>query len=284
MVCKRRLLGVLVLGLVLGLCGLSGSPARGDLIATFEDLGLPPNSHVNDAGPSGYFESNGMRFNNDYAVDPLFGPVWSGWAVSSMTDSTTPGYLNQYSAITGGGAGGSATYGVAYTFGPMSDPFAPDGSYVDLPSGYDPVSMAITNTTYAYYSIKNGDAFTPAYRDGDVFVLTITGMDGAELKGSVEYYLADYRNGRRFILNTWETLDLSMLAGSSRLVFGLRSSVNDALFGMLTPAYFAADNLRIRTRSQVIPEPSSVCLLIGGLGVIGFWRFRPGRARPAPRV
>ncbi|MGH7135644.1 MAG: DUF4465 domain-containing protein, partial [Pirellulales bacterium] len=86
---------------------------------TFEDFGLMLNQYDNNAGSSGFFNIDGNSFNNSY--DPTYG-VWYGWAISSMTDTTTPDYTNQYSAITGSGAGGSQTYAVAYTFGPTADP------------------------------------------------------------------------------------------------------------------------------------------------------------------
>jgi hypothetical protein len=76
-----------------------------------------------------------------------------------------------------------------------------------------------------------------------------------------------------YIIDTWQTLDLSSLAGSQSLVFGLQSSDNDPVYGMNTPAYFAVDNLVLST-----PEPTGVVLL--ALGFVGFYGFRfVGRLR-----
>ena len=58
-------------------------------ISTFDDLGLPANSYNNNAGPGGFFVSGGNAFNNSYS--PAFGGIWSGWSISSMTDTTTSG-------------------------------------------------------------------------------------------------------------------------------------------------------------------------------------------------
>ena len=77
---------------------------------TFEGFNLPANSYLNDAGPSGEFVADGHAFNNLY--NPNY-DSWYGWSISNTTDTTTPGYENEYSAITGGGADGSATYAVA---------------------------------------------------------------------------------------------------------------------------------------------------------------------------
>jgi hypothetical protein len=240
------------------------APARADLISTFEDLGVPANSFVNNAGASGYFVSGGSSFNNRF--DTQFGD-WSGWSVSSTTDTTTAGFGNQYSAITGGGAGGSATYGVAYDFNP-------NDSYVNLASGYNPVSAQITNTTYADLSMTNGDQFAKKFGPGDFFLLTITGYSGLNATGAavgspVNFYLANFLGTNAYIVNTWQTLNLSSLAGSKSLGFALSSSDNNGDLGMNTPAYFALDNLDLAPLASV-PEPSIAILgLIGaGAGLI----------------
>lgn len=232
------------------------------VVSTFEDLGLPASSFNNNAGPSGQFVSGGSSFNNSY--DPSFG-AWFGWSISSMTDTTTPGYTNQYSAITGIGAGGSQTYAVAYTFGDNTNPLAPAQSYVDLPAGLNPVSTEITNTTYVYFSMLNGDQFSKQFGAGDFLLLTVTGWTGLDGTGStvgngVTMYLANFLNGNSSIVNTWETLNLTSLAGARSLQFGLQSSDNGQ-FGMNTPAYFAMDDLVLQGNASV-PEPSTGVLLV----------------------
>lgn len=240
--------------------------AHADFTSTFEDLGVPANSFVNDAGASGFFVSGGNSFNNTFSTS--FGGIWSGWAVSSTTDTTTPDFTNQYSAITGGGSGGSATYGVAFTFGDSVDPFHPDGSFVNLAAGTNPSSIDVTNTTYAYLAMRDGDpyGFSKKFGAGDFFRLTISGfgsLGGTGTKiGEVDFDLASGTN----ILSTWKTLDLSSLNGSASLRFGLESSDNDPTFGMNTPAFFAADNL---VAVRAVPEPASLLLVAaGGLGLL----------------
>ena len=87
------------------------SPAAVGNLVTFEDLGLPANSYWNGSNNAGGFTSGGVAFGNSYNATYQ---SWDGWAYSSKTDTTTAGYANQYSAITGKGANGSSTYGVAY--------------------------------------------------------------------------------------------------------------------------------------------------------------------------
>ncbi len=267
---------------------LLGVPAavHADYVATFEDVGLAPGSFTNNGGPSGFFVSGGNAFNNSFS--PAFGGIWHGWAISTMTDTTTPGFTNQYSAITGCGANGSLTYAVAFPFAeaPLTDPFHPNDSFVNLAAGTKPVSVQVTNTTYDYFSMLNGDAFTHKFGSGDFFRLTITGYDGSNgtggTIGEVDFYLADFQGTDHYIVNTWETVDLSSLAGAQSLRFGLQSSDNDPVFGMNTPAFFALDDLQVAPA----PEPASWALFVAaaaGCGIGHSWQWRR-KARVVQRV
>jgi hypothetical protein len=255
------------------LCGTTAAVHATTFTSTFEDQGLAASSFSNNAGPSGRFVSGGNSFNNNF--DTTFGS-WSGWAVSSTTDATTHGFGNQYSAITGGGAGGSATYGVAFTSAfPTANPNHPADSFVDLAAGSHPVSIQVTNTTYAYWSMKEGDQFSKAFGAGDYFLLDIKGYSGlggvGSVVGEVDFYLANFLGRNSYIINTWQTVDLGSLLGAKSLRFGLQSTDNDPTFGMNTPAYFAADNLQVSSA----PEPGSLVLaLIGSLGLMIMWRRR----------
>lgn len=230
----------------------------------FEDLPLVPNSFYNGSDSAGGFTSRGAFFNNNY--NPTFGS-WSGWSYSNTTDTTTPGFTNQYSAYTGSGFNGSSNYGVAFTF-------SPGDAYVDLPTGENPVSMQVTNTTYAALSILSGDQFAKKFggvsgNDPDFFQLVITGLDTSNSAvGTVDYYLADYRfedNSKDYVVNTWQSVDLSSLEGATRLSFTVTSS-DIGPFGLNTPAYFATDNLT----TTPVPEPSSM------LGALTLGAFSAG--------
>jgi hypothetical protein len=251
-------------------------------VSTFEDITpTPPATYTNDAGASGFFSSGGNSFNNNY--DRTYG-VWSGWAVSDQTDISNPGgkipdYNFQYTSVTGSGAGGSLTYGVANTSSIDADPFHPAGSFVNLAPGSSPVSVQITNTAYDYYSMVYGDGFAHAFGAGDFLLLTIDGYsstDGLGSKvGEIDFYLANFQGSNAYIVTTWQTLDLSSLAGSQSLVFGLESSDNNPIYGINTPAEFALDNLT--AQSLPIPEPSSWLLCLIGTGVTSLI-FRRKRA------
>jgi hypothetical protein len=209
----------------------------------FADLTLAPESFYNGADGAGGFVSQGAFFNNSY--NSQFGS-WSGWSYSNMTDVTTAGFMNQYSAyiLPNGGGDGTQNYGVA-------DNFQLGDAYIHLPDGTAPASVRVTNTTYAALSIRDGDMFAkkfggPDGTDPDFFMLTVHGLDAnANVTGSVVFFLADYRfqdPTLNYIVSSWTTIDLTSLGNATSLAFELASSDNGT-FGMNTPAYFALDNL-----------------------------------------
>ncbi len=240
---------------------IASLPASG---ATFEEFGGPPytlalESYYNGSDSAGGFASGGAYFNNSF-ID--FGggfAAWQGWAASNVTDTSTPGYDNQYAAYSqpAGGANGSSFFGVA--FSPTTGV-----AYVDIPGGASPVSVSVTNTTYAALSMRDGDAFAKEFGgvsgdDPDFFKLLIQGQDSAGAPvGLVEFYLADYRfadNGLDYIVGEWTNIDLTPLAGARRLLIGFESS-DLGPFGINTPTYAAFDNL------VWVPEPGALAVLL----------------------
>ncbi len=216
------------------------------VIATMENITLEADSYWNGSDGSGGFESGLCYFHNSYT--PEYGS-WSGWAVSNVMDVTTPGFGNQYSAITGLGvnreSSGGPNYAVAYPIG------ASVVSFVDE-AKHEVAGFYVTNSTYAALSMKNGDAFSKKFGgasgdDPDWFKLTIKGLDNEVETGAVEFYLADFRfedNTDDYILKTWEWVDLSSLGEVTTLEFTLSSS-DMGEWGMNTPGYFCVDNLHV---------------------------------------
>lgn len=255
------------------------SAASADMVTTFEDQGLGTNTYNNHPS-SGDFQSGGNEFNNSYEYNAQYDfESWYGWATSSKTDGgtdpinlTDPSkYLPyQYSAVPGSGSGGSRTYAVGYTLGPYdgTNPPPNDFSVINLAAGTTPVSIDLTNTTYTEQVIKYGNGFSQAFGNGDYFQLTITGYNGLDGTGvevgtPVDVYLANFQNSMKFILTTWETVDLTGLAGSRSLRFGLTSTDYTRGFGSNTPTYFAADNF-----VTAVPEPASVWMGLSGLVLV----------------
>lgn len=243
------------------LCAAGVRSAAAQVVSTFDDLALTPNSFYFPAATT-TFASGAGTFNHSYSN---FGPgcCWEGWSYSNTTDTTTAGFTNQYSAFAGGGALGSANYGVAFS-----------GFVAPVVAFATPATLAeayFTNTTYAALSMRDGDGFAkrfggPTGNDPDYLKLTIIGKtDAGGTTGSVELFLADYRfanNAQDYILGNWTRVDLSSLGTVSRLEFTFESTDNGS-FGINTPAYFALDNLAVTP----VPEPAAAVLLLAGLAV-----------------
>ena len=237
----------------------------------FEDLPLtvPPAQDYSEGGvyyngsdEEGSFNSGGIGFVNNYNTD---WDVWDGWSYSTTTDTETSGFDNQYSAFTGGGAGGSDVYGVYYSSGSPS---------INLSSASRaPQSMMITNTTYAALAMRDGDAFAKQFDtdDDDFFKLTIEGFDSSgNTTGAIDFYLADYRFNEpedAYIVDEWTFVDLTSLGTNvSQIGFSFDSS-DVSEWGINTPTYFAMDNF------SAIPEPSTYAFIFG-VGVLGVVAFR----------
>lgn len=239
-----------------------GSASAATVVSTFDDLSLAASSHHFPEATSTF--SSGLA-SLEHRYESLYGS-WSGWTYSNETDMVTDGFMNQFSVYNTSGAGGSQNYALAYV---SSYDTAATSIGFDAPVLAE--SVAITNTTYAALSMKNGDAFAKKFggasgNDADWFRLTIIGKDEqGGTTGSVDFYLADFRfsdNSQDYILDQWATVNLSSLGLVSSLEFQMASS-DAGLYGINTPTYFALDNLSVTT---AVPEASSLAMALAGLG------------------
>lgn len=188
------------------------------------------------------FESGGFKFENKYSVSQ-YSSFSNGWSYSNITDNTTAGFENQYSNITGTG-NGSTQYGICN----VSDN---DRIFKIDEQAFTPTEVKITNATYTYLSMENGDAFATQFGDvnnasagQDSLVLFIYGLDAnLQRTDSVTFYLADFTGSNTTLVNTWTIVDLTALGSVYGLDFGLTSSDNGA-WGINTPQYFSFDNLK----------------------------------------
>lgn len=235
--------------------------------ADFENFNLSVGQFINDAGEEGGFSSGPIFLPNTY--DEGF-DFWSGWAISATSDTETPGYLNQYSAITGQGYDGSATYAITFAFDPQIIALTGDAA------GGRADGMYVTNSTYAFLSMRDGDGVAKRFggetgNDPDFFRLTIKKYLNGELsQDSIDFYLADYRfadNSQDYLVDEWTYIDLTPLGPADSLQCSLTSTdIGD--FGMNTPAYFCLDHfvademvntqdLRPRLSLRAFPNPTT---------------------------
>jgi len=237
-------------------------------VANFEDLTLSSESYWDGSDLSGQhnnsifsssFSSGDYKFHNAY--DTTYGAVYgywsSGWSYSNMTDSSTSGSTNQYSAKAGSGWGLSANYAIGKSNSTIV--FNQTGSF----------SVHVTNSTYAANSMRDGDAFAKKFTNADLdyFKLHIYGYSNGSITDSVEFFLADFTNADStldYIVKDWSYVELPNGQFDS-IVFNLSSSDVGA-FGMNTPAYFCIDNVgnyplsaveTSENKFSVYPNPSS---------------------------
>lgn len=262
-----------------GLLALSSLNAQ--LTVDFEDVTLPKvDTFYNGSDNANSFVSENVTFNVDYDATNDF---WAGgFAYSNMRNDSTSGFSNLYSAYPATGANGSDNYGLNT-----------DGDTLFFPNPSNLTSIEITNTTYAYLSMRDGDAFakefgSPNDADGnpdgtngeDYFYITIYGHDATNnISDSVNIYLADFTSTDttdHYILDTWKETNLSNLEAVNYLTFKYFSSDVGA-FGINTPKFFALDNLIYEesptnnlsseetTSFKVFPNPAKSFVKIKGL-------------------
>ncbi|GLR18062.1 DUF4465 domain-containing protein [Portibacter lacus] len=246
--------------------------AQSQEVAGFENLLDELDTFQNNGG-GGFYNGN-LFFPNNY--NPEY-DSWTDWAISSMRDTVTPGYINQYSSYAGGGKVSDA-YGVASAYQPVVF------RLIELTAGMTINGIYITNSTFTALSMLEGDAFAKKFGgesgdDPDFFLLTIRKWyEGERSVDSINFYLADYRfedNSQDYIVKDWTYVETRSLGPADSIEFTLNSSDVGA-FGMNTPAYFCIDNVLLDIESsttilgesidlKIFPNPTSDMLYVNGL-------------------
>lgn len=206
--------------------------------STFEDVELPLSGYYNGSDFAGGFKSGKAFFTNMY--DTTWGPYWEGFAASNVKNDTDGTYNNQYASITKGGRE-SNNYAVCYSKGIIR---------LDSASKHDPVyGLYITNTTYAYFDMKNGSTFSKKFggasgHDSDYFRVVFEGWkDGVKRDTAVKAYLADYRfsnDSLDFIIKHWQYVPLYELGLVDSISISFEST-DTGSFGINTPTYVCID-------------------------------------------
>ncbi|MEY3237158.1 MAG: hypothetical protein RI883_1259 [Bacteroidota bacterium] len=214
-------------------------------VIDFENVVLNPETYDNGYAGSSNFQMAGFTFSNFY--DAVWGS-WNGFSISNITNNTTAGWGNQYSAFPGSGRN-STNYGVYY----------PEGS-IQGNSSLAIDSFFISNTTYAAISMRDGDGIGKQF--GSIYAgdgTTVDGTNGEDfyrvwviaegysgVKDSVEIYLADYRfadNSQDYIVDSWIKVDLSTFGIYPYLISFRIESSDVGAWGINTPTYFAIDDV-----------------------------------------
>ena len=227
--------------------------------ADFEGLLSQPDTNWHgDLDGVSYFQSGAFKFSNDYTAewDAWNGAVYANIASGEYIESL--GYGNQYKNVVGGGAEGSASYGVLF-----------DHVHIlytgDTLQGVTLNGCYMTNSVMLYNSAMNGDPFAgEPFKTGDFFKALITGISPQGDTTRMEFYLADYRDtedtAKHYILKTWEWVDLSGLGNIKSLLISFEGS-RVGQYGQNLPLYAAIDNLSVKQETGVEELPSVLCRL-----------------------
>ena len=177
--------------------------------------------------------------------DTSFGGYWAaGWAVSRKLDGSggaSDFAKHLYCAKPGQGS----EKNMAGKYDGKAFAIGMNGSFLVSEAGPSSgiLGFKIANTTFAYNSMKSGDAFAKKFggasgNDADSFVLKISAFHKGQFLFSKRVILADFRfadNAKDYILDSWAIVDLSMpqneVGPRDSFVFELMSSDNGQ-FGM----------------------------------------------------
>lgn len=226
-------------------------------VAGFEeyDLAEGKNKYVDDAWENqtpAWLYSGTYQFAN--TPNKAYN-AYTGYAISADNSAEATGnYMTDQFRSAAGGAYEGSNFAVSYYSAPNAW-FAGYADTVRLTNTSEPQQISgfyITNTAYTQDAVLNGDYANPRFgiKDStnavqkDYLKLTISGYNGDEFTGSVDFYLADYRDDdsdEHYSLDTWQWLDLREVGAVTELQFEMFTTKSDD-HGFTTPTYFALDN------------------------------------------
>ncbi len=229
----------------------------------FEDLTISDSTYVNGTAqhPAGQAKST-FTFGDDLvgftaSVSEFSGVAYaSGIGYSNQDNLDTAGFTNAGSAYNTNLAKASAVFGIVNG----------GGSKITFAEPVRLESIDLTNNTYAYLSMKNGDKLAKKFggvdgTDADTFAVVIKAYDAAEqLIDSINFKLADFtaaNSADDYIVDQWTTLSFASLKDSVSSIKFYFTSTDKNSYGILTPAYVAIDNITFSTypETPVVEEP-----------------------------
>ncbi|MEE0979382.1 MAG: DUF4465 domain-containing protein [Muribaculaceae bacterium] len=177
---------------------------------------------------------------------------WNGFCPSISKDNadSNPDWVaHQWGSITGGGVFVDVPYMLCFwdSFNEADESVIPKNPSLSIEftdanlKYFYPQTVALTNTTWGYYAMKDGTAFNRPFEPGDKFTVVIIGLRDGVKTGTVEFDLADGTN----ILKEWKDCDLRSLGKVNQLVFRMRST-DVGEWGINNPTYFCLDGFRLK--------------------------------------
>lgn len=203
-------------------------------------------------------------FSFAHSGSPDYGGYFNGYVVTKSTDK---GYYenmleHQFDVPSGSSATGIGNpYLVAFWNSSETDDtelaqrstvFYVKHAYGTNVQEFTPRSVKISNTSYAYYTMLYGNAFSRKFQEGDYFKLIAHGVKATQGETTAEFYLARCQgDAQNWFVTSWTNWDLSSLGDVVAIYFTMESTDNGQ-FGMNTPAYFALDALEVTCNANML--------------------------------
>lgn len=110
-------------------------------------------------------------------------------------------------------------------------------------------SLWVCNSAYVAGVILNGNNSAAKFKDGDWFKLIVKGYVQGDAKAVAqdEIYLADFRDGKKLVMDQWTEFKLNNIAKEkvNRIKFEFDGS-DKGEWGLNTPAYACIDDVKYR--------------------------------------
>ena len=139
------------------------------------------------------YETDNLTFEHFYNEE--FG-YWGGFALTRKfdTDAANGLFENQYAVYNASASEGDGA--LIYYYDSYNEPCD-----IVLKDATMLTSVRLNLTTYTYASITDEDinSFARTFADGDYLKVVFTAMSADEALDSVECYVVDYRDGKRFV-------------------------------------------------------------------------------------
>lgn len=165
---------------------------------------------------------------------------WGGFALSKVydRDATNGKYENQYAVYNTEAASGDNF--LLYYYDSYSDPC--DMVFIKQSALLHSVKLNLTTYVYASITDEAINDFARKFEDGDYLKVVFSALDKLEKPTgeSVECYVVDYRDGKRFVADNWNEFSLGFTADRVRITIET-SDVGE--YGANTPLYIAIDDL-----------------------------------------
>ena len=183
------------------------------------------------------FGNTYMLFEHFYSEEFNY---WVGFAQSKMfdTDLKNGTFDNQYSAYNTHAASGDSFLLYYYLENnEVCDIVCMDNLTIKS------VKLNVTNYTYAAIIDEDINAFARIFTDGDYLKVIFTPLssDQTPVGDSVECYVVDYRDGKRFVADNWQKFELNLPVANRIRITIETSDVGE--WGANTPLYICMDDL-----------------------------------------